>query len=78
MLAIGVSVSALSFEEWKAQHGVTYSTPETEAYREAIWTTNMKKIDTFNANSNASYTLGMNVFGDMVGLRSLEKLRDLI
>lgn len=61
----------LEWESWKNTHGKTYTHEREESERVMIWTNNKKLIDTHNEMAEENgYTLAMNKFGDMVGLRS--------
>lgn len=52
------------FEEFKANFGKVYE-GEENAYRRAIFRSNMKRILEHNSNPEKSYTMGVNQFADI-------------
>ena len=73
-LAASASVSykdviTQEWEEFKTQHGKTYSNPEEESFRMKVYLENRHKIARHNmraANGIKTYTLGMNEYGDLL------------
>ena len=57
---------------WKHRHRKQYSSYENEWLSRAVWLKNKKYIEDHNAQANQSgYSLEINSFGDMVGIRRL-------
>jgi len=52
------------FNVWARDNGRSYAGPEF-GYRYNVWRDNLAFIEHFNANANASFTLGINEMGDM-------------
>lgn len=74
LLIVSGSVHGLNLEgrwqSWKKEHGKLFSNEKEEMERLKIWMKNVAIIEEHNAQ-NHSFTLGMNQFGDMVGLSCL-------
>lgn len=74
LLIVSGSVHGLNLEgrwqSWKEEHGKLFSSEKEEMERLKIWMKNVAIIEEHNAQ-NHSFTLGMNQFGDMVGLLCL-------
>jgi len=71
LLVVAASAASLSDEQhewlfgrWIEQHSKKY-TPEEAIHRFHIWKENMQTILKHNENTEATYTLGMNAFGDL-------------
>jgi len=62
-LALSNSPSS-DFESYKARFSKHYSDTEN-AYRQAIFSSNMKKISEHNANLSKTFTMGINQFTDV-------------
>ena len=57
----------LEWNSWKSTYGKTYSHLTEERSKSLVWLKNKKFIDDHNAlGEEASYSLAMNGFGDMV------------
>ena len=71
LLVVSASVHGFNLEgrwqSWKEEHGKLFSSEKEEMERLKIWMRNVAIIEEHNAQ-NHSFTLGMNRFGDMVGL----------
>eukprot|EP01125_Pyxidicula_operculata_P001322 TRINITY_DN11217_c0_g1_i1.p1 TRINITY_DN11217_c0_g1~~TRINITY_DN11217_c0_g1_i1.p1 ORF type:complete len:567 (-),score=155.92 TRINITY_DN11217_c0_g1_i1:78-1553(-) len=68
-----VDIDALSFDHFTLKHKKHYSAKEREL-KQALFLENSKKIETFNKHSDATFTMGLNHFGDM----SFEEYQSLI
>lgn len=64
-LRIASSNHHVTFEQWKAEHGRTYSSTFEEAYREMVWTTKLAAAEAHNSNSSHTYKMGLNQFSDL-------------
>ena len=54
-----------AFVSWMTEHGKTYESAAETASRQAIFEANVAMIEEHNANSMASYTMGVGPFTDM-------------
>lgn len=52
---------SLDFEEWKRIHGIHYSRAEN-SYREAVFRSNVEKIEKHNSDPYRTYDMGLNHF----------------
>ena len=60
------STSTVSqFDQWKATHGISYSSQFENAYRERIFLQNLAEIEAHNARKDQTYTMGINQFTAM-------------
>jgi len=50
------------FNQWKAQHGLSYSTQLENEYRLKIFEANLQTINDHNSRLGKSYTMGVNQF----------------
>ncbi|KAL8244273.1 hypothetical protein R6Q59_003946 [Mikania micrantha] len=82
-----ISASSISdiFQQWRQQHGKSYSTEEEYFYRFNVFQDNYDYILRHNTNSSSSYTLSLNAFADLTHhefklarLRGLSDSGDLI
>ena len=62
--AAPMTSSNSAFVSWMSKHGKSYASAET-ASRQAIFEANVAMIEEHNANSLASYTMGVGPFTDM-------------
>ena len=54
-----------SFESWKAQHGIVYTSQFENTYRERVFLENLAKIEAHNAQNGKTYEQGLNQFSAM-------------
>ena len=54
-----------SFESWKAQHGIVYTSQFENTYRERVFLENLAKIEAHNAMNGKTYEQGLNQFSAM-------------
>ena len=54
------------WQQWKKQHGKSYSTEVEESLRRAVWFRTNFHIKDHNTADSHIYQLGLNAFADMV------------
>jgi len=54
-----------SWESFKSTQGKVYGSVEEEAYRQAVFLVNEAKVNSHNADSTQTYTMGINQFTDL-------------
>ena len=54
------------WEAWKDTHGKTYNSDDEDMNRFEVWADHRDYVNEWNSAANASFTLGINEFADMV------------
>ncbi|CAI9099956.1 OLC1v1036859C1 [Oldenlandia corymbosa var. corymbosa] len=61
------------YEEWKVKYGREYNDVDEQAYRYKVFQDNVKFIQSFNKQTDRTYTLGINRFADLTNAEFMSR-----